>query len=231
MPEGLNFAEVHHQFGDHHEATHGRVDRFARGLTIAEALLLSVVTVTVAWSGFAAAKWNTESQQLLSSSALAGVQASRADLDAQLLRNFDESTFVAWFTAYVASDESKMKFAEERFRPEMQLAFDAWMATNPETNTSAPEGPTFMPEYKLLLEVEAKALTAQATMLHEKGVEAGLTGDEYVRTTVVLAGVLFLIGMGRTFSMTSVRFGLIGVGMALFGLAITLILQLPAIPA
>ncbi len=231
MPEGLNFAEVHHEFGEHEGSGHESRGRLGRWLTVAEALLLSAVTMTVAWSGFAAAKWNTESQQLLSSSALVGVQSSRADLDAQLLRNFDESTFNSWFAAYVSGDATKMKFAEERFRPEMKVAFDAWMATDPENNTDAPEGPTFMPEYNVALEVEAEALEAEAVKLHEEGVRAGQTGDEFVRSTVVLAGVLFLIGMGRTFTMPSVRVGLIGVGMALLGLALSLIVQLPAIPA
>ena len=31
--------------------------------------------------------------------------------------------------------------------PSFRVAFDAWRATNPETNPNAPRGPTFMPQY------------------------------------------------------------------------------------
>ncbi len=52
-----------------------------------------------------------------------------------------------------------------------------------------------------------------------------------MRITVVLAGVLFLIGIGSTFSMAGVRYALLGVGcLPLIG-AVTLILFQPGTPA
>jgi hypothetical protein len=237
VAEGLNFVEVHTEGveqAEHEEhAKHGHHAETGWGkwVAIGEAVLLSVVTITVAWSGFAAAKWSTEGQQILSRSAMTAVQASRLDLDAQLLRDFDAAAFDAWFVAYVSEKPSKIAMAESRFRPEMRVAFDAWIATNPETNTSAPRTPMDMAEYDLKEEAEAKALALEAQALHEEGVEAGLTGDDYVRGTVVLAGVLFLMGIGRTFPMPGVRLGLIGVGVGLLAIALFSILQLPAVPA
>lgn len=237
MPEGLNFVEVHTEGAEHaeHEEHAKRVHHgetgWAKWVAIGEAVLLSVVTVTVAWSGFAAAKWSTEGQQILSQSALTAVKASELDLDAQLLRDFDAAAFDAWFTAYVSEKPEKIAMAERRFRPEMKLAFDAWIATNPESNIDAPRTPMEMDEYVLVEEIEAEELALEAQALHKEGVEAGLTGDDYVRGTVVLAGVLFLMGIGRTFHTPGVRLLLVAVGVGLLGVALYSIVQLPAVPA
>ena len=62
MPEGLSAAEVGKELGEHekHDAAH-RQEPHDRWLSIVEALLLSIVAVLAAYSGYAAAKWGTES--------------------------------------------------------------------------------------------------------------------------------------------------------------------------
>ena len=105
------------------------------------------MTLAAAWSGYSAAKWSTESRISLTAAVDDRAKANRASARAQELRNFDSSTFQAWFAAYVAGNEPAMEIAERRFRPEFQVAFDAWLATSPETNPQAPPGPTYMPEY------------------------------------------------------------------------------------
>ena len=64
-------------------------------------------------------------------------------------RNLDSSGFEAGFTAYSVGNEQAMEIAERRFRPEYQVAFDAWLATDPENNPDAPKGPQYMEEYEL----------------------------------------------------------------------------------
>jgi hypothetical protein len=56
-------------------------------------------------------------------------------------------------------------------------------------------------------------------------------GDEYVRITVFLAAVLFLVGIGSTFKLPTVRYVLIVVGAVLLVLATVLILIQPGLPA
>src|ERR1044071_5585911 len=145
MAEGLSATEVGKELSEHAKH-HARVRLDA--LTIVEAVLLSVVALLAAWSGYAAAKWSTESRVELATASSLRIDASRADADAQELRNFDSSTFEAWFAAYTAGNEAAMRLAEHRFRPEFKVAFDAWRATKPETNPDAPRGPTYMPQYK-----------------------------------------------------------------------------------
>src|SRR4051812_50168289 len=69
MPEGLSPVEVGHEVAEHakHAGSGGDGESRAhagrdRGVSIAEAVLLSLVTLMAAWSGYAAAKWSTESR-------------------------------------------------------------------------------------------------------------------------------------------------------------------------
>jgi hypothetical protein len=145
MSEGLAPKEVGDQITEHSrlDREHQDAPRKERVLSIAEAALLSVVALLAAWSGYAAAKWSTESSVLLAEASSARTQANQADLEAMSLRNFDSSTFEAWFAAYIAGDEQAAALAERRFRPEFKVAFDAWRSQAPETNPNAAPGPTF----------------------------------------------------------------------------------------
>jgi hypothetical protein len=58
-----------------------------------------------------------------------------------------------------------------------------------------------------------------------------VVGDEYIRITVFLAAVLFLVGIGSTFKLPTVRYVLICVGAVLLILATVLIARQPGIPA
>ncbi len=143
MGEGLSPIEVGKEVAHHSKRGSGQEDeRRDRLVTIAGAVLLSVVTLLAAWSGYSAAKFSTESRVALADATALRVKASRADSDAAALRNFDSSTFEAWFAAYIAGNPTGMEIAERRFRPEFRVAFDAWRATSPETNSDAPPGPT-----------------------------------------------------------------------------------------
>jgi hypothetical protein len=146
------------------------------------------------------------------------------------LRNFDSSTFNAWFSAYTAGNEQALAIAERRFRPQFRVAFDAWRATSPETNPNAPPGPTYMPQYRQPGLARATALDEKADEAFEAGSEAGTNADDYVRTTVVLAVVLFLVGISTQFPLRGVRYGLIGLGGVLLVVSVVLLSQLDRPP-
>jgi hypothetical protein len=163
MPEGLSPIEAgkklhEHATEPHQPATSEGGSRHSRMVQIGEAVLLSLVTIAAAWSGYAAAKWGTESRLELAQAATLRNLATRADLEALSTRNFDSSTFTAWFTAFTLDDPQKQAVAERRFRPEFKVAFDAWMATDPFNNPRAPPGPTYMPQYRLADQAKAEAL-------------------------------------------------------------------------
>ena len=186
-----------------------------------------MVTIVTAWAGFSAAKWNTDSRLHLAEASSLRLEANRALAEAAETRNFDSSTFNTWFIAYTLDDPEKMAVAEKRFRPEFAVAFEAWLATDPETNPSAPPGPTFMPEYKQPEKALADRLDRRAEARFQTGERAGGVADEYVRITVILAAVLFLIGIGTTFMGRQIRYGIAGVSTVLLGVALLLIAEQP----
>jgi hypothetical protein len=240
MPEGLDPIETGKKLHEHGEAAEraeeegghgGSGDRHSRIVQICEALLLALVTVTAAWAGYSAAKWGTASRVDIARSSTLGNLASRDDLEAITLRNFDASTFNAWFTAFTLNKPLDEAIAVRRFRPQFRVAFNAWMATNPLHNPNAPPGPTYMPQYKQPEQAQANTLYNEATAKFQAGNSAATTGDNYVRITVFLAAVLFLVGIGSSFKLTGVRYALIAFGSVLLILSIVLILQQPGLPS
>src|SRR5438093_10586451 len=118
MPEGMSADEVGKEIAGHAgHGDNGAHERRDRLVSIAEAVLLSIVALMAAWSGYAAAKWSTESRVGLASSSTARSKANRANLQAIELRNFDSSTFEAWFAAFTAHNQQAIAIAGHRFRP------------------------------------------------------------------------------------------------------------------
>jgi hypothetical protein len=239
VPEGLSPSEVGKEIAEHREraAEEGEKKEGAteakgrdRLITVIEAVLLAVVAVLAAWSGFAAAKWGTESSLQLAKASAARTESNRADLESFQLKNFDSLTFNAWFTAYVAGNKNAMRVAVLRFRPNFQVAFNAWLKTDPFTNPNAPKGPTYMPEYIQPGLALANRLDAQANAHYAAGEAAGSNSDGYVRTTVYLATVLFLVGISGHFPVRAARIGLISVGGVILVFSCVLLLLAPRPP-
>jgi hypothetical protein len=230
MPEGLSTQEVGKEISEHGKRSDDSSDRRLRRVSILEAILLSIVALMAAWSGYAAAKWSTESRVDLAAASTKRSEANRAYLQSQSLRNFDSTTFDAWFSAFTVGNKQAMALAERRFRPEFKVAFDAWRATHPESNPDAPKGPTYMPQYRQPGLAVANSLDAQATQAFTDGSGAGETSDKYVRVTVFLASVLFLIGISTQFTLQNVRYALVGVGTALLIAAFVQLTQIPGPP-
>jgi hypothetical protein len=227
MSEGLSAAEVAKEQQRHREHSTTHSPHLGRLVPVIEAVLLSIVTIVTAWAGYSAAKWSTESRVELAHASSLRLQANRAFSTALEVRNFDSSTFNAWFTAYTLDNPEKMRIAEKRFRPAFRVAFDAWRATDPETNPDAPPGPTYMPQYKQPEQALADRLDARAEAAISDGEHFGGVADDYVRITLLLAAVLFLVGIGTTFLGQNIRYGIAGVGSLLLVTALVLILQQP----
>ena len=233
MPEGLSPAEVGKEIAEHqeHVAAEADHDHRDRWLSIIEALLLSMVAVLAAYSGYAAAKWGTESSVTLAKASADRTKANRADLEALVTRTADSASFNAWFTGFTAGNKNAQRLAAKRMRPGYLPAFNAWLATDPAHNLNAPPGPAYMPQYVVPQQAEANAYDAQADAAFAKGADAGSTADKYIRDTVFLATVLFLVGISGHFRLRQARLGLIGMAGALLAFAVIQLLGLPGPPA
>jgi len=221
------------EIGEHKKAAKREEHETARRerlLSITEAVLLSVVAVFAAYSGFAAAKWGTESSITLAKASAARTKANRADLEALQVRTIDSVSFNAWFTAFVAGNANAERLAERRLRPGYRPAFRAWLATDPANNPNSPPGPSYMPQYVIPQEQTSKVYDAEADAEFTRGSQAGATSDKYVRDTVYLATVLFLVGISGHFPVRQGRYGLIGMGGLFLVFALVQLLNLPGPP-
>jgi hypothetical protein len=241
MAEGLNPIEAGKQLHEHggERAENGEdgdgggegSDRHSRIVQVCEVVLLAIVTLTAAWAGYSAARWSTDSRVEIAKSSTLRNLATRDAIEAISLRNFDSSTFEAWYIAFTLNSPQKEAIAERRFRPAFRVAFNAWMATDPLHNPHAAPGPTYMPQYKLPIQTQANALDNQATAKFNAGTQAGAISDNYIQITVFLAAVLFLVGIGSSFKLYGVRYALISFGGALLIVSLVLIAQQPGLPS
>jgi hypothetical protein len=116
-------------------------------------------------------------------------------------------------------------------RPGYRPAVMAWLATHPLKNPNAPPDPSYMPQYRLPQQSQARVLNAQADAYFAVGQSAAETADKYVRLTVLFAAVLFLVGISTRFPVRVARYGLIAVAAALLVFSVSQLLSLPGPPS
>ncbi len=218
MPEGGGSnIEVAHHLSEHKEQHEYRMPQ---AVEIVEGIVLAIVAITTAWSGYQAALWTGHQSELYALASKLRVQAARADASANYERLYDAATVAQWLQAETSGQKKLADIYERRFFPEFRPAFEAWKKTDPLNNPNAPPGPFHMPEYRSSKAEEADRLTEQSSDTFEQGDEARHHADDYVRETVMLATVLLLTAISQRFKVRSVRIGLIVVAGLLLCLSI-----------
>jgi hypothetical protein len=202
MPEGPNPEIAHEPAGKGEQ----RVRRREEIVEILEAILLALVAVTTAWSGYQAARWDGHQAFLYGESSRLRVQAGVAATEGGQERLLDVTTFNTWIQATFAGEDALAAFYVRRFSPEYKVAFDAWLLTDPLHNpATAPPGPISMPDYHNALLEKSDRLNAAASAAFAAGTHARETAESYVRVTVLMAMVLFLIAISQRFKLRNVR--------------------------
>ena len=198
-------------------------------LEIIEALILALVAVATAWSGYQAAQWaGKRAEEYAKANRLRVTAEGLATLAGQE-RIYDSDTFNSWLAAKLDGKVQTAEFFERRFREEYRPAFAAWMKTDPFSNAQAPPGPIFMPDYHNAKHEQFLDLTKQAAEMADRGTKSGETGDQYVRITVLLATVLLITAIGQRFRFRSVRVAFMILAWLLLCLPLWQLLTLPRI--
>jgi len=225
MPEaGGSNIEVAHHLSERKEQ---REYRMPQAVEIAEAIVLAIVAITTAWSGYQAALWSGHQSKLYGVASKLRVQADGAAASANYERLYNAATVAQWLQAETSGQKKLANLYERRFLPEFQPAFAAWKKTDPLNNPDAPPGPFHMPEFRSSKAEEATRLTEQSSSTFAEGDLARHHSDDYVRETVMLATVLLLTAISQRFKVPSVRIGLILVAGVLLCVSIYNLLTLP----
>jgi hypothetical protein len=199
----------------------------AEVLEILEAILLAVVAVATALSGYQAARFDGISGRDYATASRYRVQSEQTSLTSNQTTIYNSGTLTAWLQAEVAHNTKLADLLARRFTPNYEAAFRIWLTMHPLTNPAAPPGPRYIPQYKDPLVVVANALSAKSTEAYDHGVESRDHADDYVRLTVILAAVLFLIAIGQRFRIRGVRLGVLGIAGALIVYAMVLLAIYP----
>ena len=143
-------------------------------------------------------------------------------------RLLDVSTFNTWIEARAAGPQDRIAdLYVERFSPDFRVAFDAWLLTRPFSNPDAPPGPSFMPDTTTGRSNMPPKLNEQASAMFETGTDAPRDRDRYVRLTVLLATVLFLVAISQRFTFRAVRLTATSLAFGLMVLALIGVITLP----
>jgi len=199
----------------------------AAWLGFAEAIVLAIVAVATAWSGYQASRWEGKSTTDYALYERYSVLSQGKTTLAGQDRLYDIVHFSSWIDAKLAGRERLAAFYERRFRPEYALAFRAWMRLDPLHNLKVPPGPIFMPQYQDANASEARRLEVVASRHFDLGVSSRETADDYVRATVFLATVLFLTALSQRFALMGPRVIVIAIAAGLLAISMYWIVTLP----
>ena len=198
-------------------------------LEVIQVIVLALVTLATAWSGYQATQWGGRQATLYGQASTTRFAADAASTFGGQRLVADATIFTAWLEAKDAGDEQLQELLERRFSPAYHAAFEDWLATDPFTNPDAPAGPGYMPGFGEPSLEEAKKLNDEASALFGEGTEARETANKYVRNTVLLASVLFLIGATRGFKSHRVRIASSAIALGLLAYTVISLIILPRI--
>jgi hypothetical protein len=225
MPEtGGSNIEIAHHLSEHKESSRFLGQEI---LEIVEALVLAIVAVATAWSGYQAELWTGRQSELYGEASKLRIQAERTTTSANQERLYNAFTVVEWLKAESGGNKKLAAIFERRFPPEFRPVFEAWEKTDPINNPNAPAGPQMMGEYRSSMMLAAARLNDQATEVFDQGTRSRQRADQYVRITVMLATVLLLMAISQRFKIRNVRLGLLVIAVILLCFPIYHILTLP----
>ena len=218
--------------------------RLDQRFELLEAILLAVAAILTAWSAFQATKWGGVQADSYSRAGAARTESAQASTRAGQLTAIDVDTFTSWLAALAADERAGVEsgltedgytpqpgtesaFLYQRFRPELRTAFDAWLATNPRANPSAPPTPFAMSQYRVTENDQAAALQQRADELSAVARRANQRGDNYVLMTIMFALVIVLVGIGSKMDTVKARRLLFAVATVALVAAVVVLLTFP----
>jgi hypothetical protein len=194
---------------------------------IVEVIVLALVAIATAWSGYQAAKWDSRQSLLYGTASTDRFEADAASTAGGQELVANASLFTAWLQATEAHDSTLAALYVRRFTPDYRAAFQAWLRTGPLTNPDAPAGPAYMPQYRNPNLAAASQLNNRAAAAFAQGNTARDNSDDYVRDTVLFAAVLFLVAIAQRFKLRNIRVATTTVALVLLVYAAVSVVQLP----
>lgn len=193
----------------------------------AVAVLMSLATLSTAWSSYQSAAWTRRSNRLMHEANAFERRAALLDVQGSQALAMHAAIFMQIIGAQHAGNQKLAEFYEERFAPDAKQAYEAWLAQRPFENPKADPHPFVPGLYEMRGAAEAAKLRADATERVDAARNAGSLSGQFLANTVLFAAVLFFAAMTTKFEQRRVRLVTIIVTLALFGFAAVRTLLLP----
>ena len=193
-------------------ATEGRTARLELRATV----LLAVATVATAWSGYQATRWNGEQAKAGARASALRIESSKADALANAQTQIDVATFTQWVNAYALKQQELSDFYFRRFRSEFKPAVQAWIATKPLRDPSAPLSPFAMPQYHVAARASAQRLDSSAEIWALRAQADIQRSSKYVLCVVLFTTALFFASVSTKLQTPRLRKVLLAFGLVVF---------------
>ena len=202
-------------------------DERTRWVEITCAVVLSLATMSSAWCAYQATLWSGVQTFRLAAAQKAGRESAAATMAALQLQAFDASMFISYMNAKNEGNERQEKFLFKRFRPEMKVAIEAWLKTDPFDNPKAPQGPFKMAEYTQPELEDSKRHDERSAQEHAAAEHANQRSDTYVLLTVLFASVLFFGGIAGTIESHRLRVTILAMALTFFVITLAFLATMP----
>jgi hypothetical protein len=204
----------------------GQGDRFDRWVEFLGVLVMAVATVATAWSAYQAALWSGDESKFYFEASAAQVDAAQVDSKAMQRASVQVGLFVAYASARSSGNQELADFLYQRFPPELKVATDAWLATDPLNDPNAPPSPFDMLEYRLPEQDTAEQKNQLAEARFADAAEADEYADDYVLLTVIFATVLFFSGIAGKFQWRVIDGVVLGMGILVLVIGLIMLTQM-----
>jgi hypothetical protein len=168
-----------------------------RRLETVASIMLAAAGVASAWATYQSSLWGGIQASSYATGSARVTEAARLELQAGQKAGMDTALYMAWLSAAAADDRELMTFYERRFAPGFRKVFAEWRAQYPDDlRGQVRQGPAVpLPRAEHPESREASRLREDASNLFSKADKANATGDRYVASTVILALILFFLGL------------------------------------
>jgi hypothetical protein len=138
VPEGMN-VDLAHKLTEREAQEAKERRRWQELAEIGEVIILAIVAVATAWSGYQAARWDGRQAFQYGTASRLRVQADEADTLGGQQRLLDVSTFNTWIQAHEEGNRRLADLYVRRFSDEYRVAFEAGRAGRPHLHARIPQ--------------------------------------------------------------------------------------------
>lgn len=170
------------------EKSHKLLETFAT-------VIITLATVSTAWCAYQSNIWSGVQEFEMHDAAAINRQSTFLRTEANQQRTVDVELFTSFVEARLLHRDSIELFYRNRMPPRLHRALEAWLATNPFVNNTAPPHPFAMKEYVLVDVAKADSLDNEYGKYMERAEVSNTHSDDYVLLTVMFASVMFFGGI------------------------------------